>query len=63
MTYYLINTRTNRKFEIIKLDRGKNLLTLKGETGGVFDEPYDKARIKELGYEYVQETEDTDTEG
>ena len=63
MTYYLINTRTNRKFEIIKLDRGKNLLTLKGETCGVFDEPYDKARIKELGYEYVQETEDTDTEG
>lgn len=54
MTSYLINTRTNRKFEIIKIDRDKNLLTLRGETGGVFEEPYDKPRLKELGYSYVQ---------
>ena len=55
MTSYLLNTRTNRKFEIVKIDRAKNLLTLKGESGGVFDEPYDKARLKELGYSYVQQ--------
>ena len=54
MTSYLINTRTNRKFEIVKIDRDKNLLTLRGETGGVFEEPYDKLRLKELGYKYVQ---------
>lgn len=52
MTSYLINTRTNRKFEIVKIDRDKNVLTLRGETGGVFEEPYDKSRLKELGYKY-----------
>jgi hypothetical protein len=57
MTSYLVNTRTNRKFEIVKIDRDKNLLTLKGETGGVFDEPYDKTKLKELGYAYVQKDE------
>jgi hypothetical protein len=55
MTSYLINTRTNRKFEIVKIDRKKNLLTLRGETGGVFEEPYDKARLKDLGYRYIQQ--------
>jgi hypothetical protein len=54
MTSYLVNTRTGRKFEIIKVDRAKNILTLKGETGGIFEEPYDKPRLKELGYRYVQ---------
>lgn len=54
MTSYLINTRTSRKFEVVKIDRDKNLLTLRGETGGVFEEPYDKSKLKELGYAYVQ---------
>jgi hypothetical protein len=57
MTSYLVNTRTKRKFEIVKIDRDKNLLTLKGETGGQFEEPYDKARLKALGYTYVQQDE------
>lgn len=60
MTSYLINTRTNRKFEVVKIDRDKNLLTLRGETGGVFEEPYDKSRLKELGYKYVQNSEQQD---
>ena len=60
MTSYLINTRTQRKFEIIKIDREKNLLTLRGETGGVFEEPYDKSKLKELGYQYVQKDEHQD---
>jgi hypothetical protein len=54
MTSYLFNSKTNRKFEIVKVDRDKNLLTLKGETGGVFEEPYDKSRLKDLGYQYIQ---------
>ena len=54
MTSYLFNSKTNRKFEIVKIDRDKNLLTLKGETGGTFEEPYDKSKLKELGYAYVQ---------
>jgi len=53
---YLLNTRTNRKFEIIKFDLDRNILTLKGETGGVFEEPYDKAKLKGLGYQYVQQS-------
>jgi hypothetical protein len=60
MTSYLINTRTKRKFEIIKIDRDKNLLTLKGETGGIFEEPYDKPKLKELGYKYIQNSEQRD---
>jgi hypothetical protein len=55
MTSYLVNIRTNRKFEIVKIDRDKNVLTLRGETGGVFEEPYDKLRLKELGYKYEQQ--------
>jgi hypothetical protein len=55
MPSYLVNMRTGRKFEIIKLDRDKNLLTLRGETGGQFEEPYDKPKLKSLGYTYVQE--------
>jgi hypothetical protein len=55
MTDYLINVRTKRRFEIVGLDRDKNLLTLKGETGGVFEEPYDRPRLKELGYRYVRQ--------
>ena len=58
MTSYLLNTKTNRRFEIIKLDKDKNLLTLRGETGGVFEEPYDKARLKSLGYIYKQKDAD-----
>ena len=54
VTSYLVNTRTNRKFEIIKIDREKNLLTLRGETNGIFEEPYEKERLKALGYTYVQ---------
>jgi hypothetical protein len=60
MTNYLLNTRTNRKFEIVAIDRKKNMLTLRGETGGVFEEPYDKPRLKELGYTYVQKDEQQD---
>jgi hypothetical protein len=54
MANYLVNTRTGRKFEIIAFDPKNNMLTLKGETGGRFEEPYDKPRLKELGYSYVQ---------
>jgi hypothetical protein len=61
MTSYLLNTKTNRWFEIVKIDREKNLLTLRGETGGIFEEPYDKARLKDLGYRYVQEQRDGHT--
>ena len=54
MTSYLLNIKTNRKFEILGLNREKNLLTLRGETNGIFEEPYDKVHLKELGYTYIQ---------
>jgi len=62
VTNYLLNTRTKRRFEIIGLDREKNMLTLRGETGGVFEEPYDKTKLKELGYQYVQQSEQPDAD-
>ena len=58
---YFRNTRTNRKYKVVRVDKEKGEITLKGEYAE-FTEPYDKERFKALGYvlEKVeqQETED-----
>jgi len=58
---YFRNTRTNRKYKVVRIDKEKGEITLKGEYAE-FTEPYDKERFKALGYvlEKVeqQETED-----
>lgn len=58
---YFRNTRTHRKYKVVRIDKEKGEITLKGEYAE-FTEPYDKERFKALGYvlEKVdqQETED-----
>lgn len=55
------NAKTNRKYKVIRINKEKGEITLKGEYSE-FTEPYDKERFKRLGYELVkeesQETED-----
>lgn len=61
MKLYLRHKNTNTRFEVVKLDRGNKIITLKGQFCE-FDEPYDPARFKSLGYvieqEAAKETED-----
>lgn len=58
---YFKNTKTGRRYKVIRIDKEKGEITLKGEYSE-FTEPYDKERFKRLGYvpEKVetQETED-----
>lgn len=46
---YFRNTKTNRKYEIVKIDKERNEITLKGEYAE-FVEPYDKERFQKMGY-------------
>lgn len=54
---YLRNLQTDRRYEVISLDKDKKVVTLKGEHAQ-FEEPYDPARFKRLGY--VLEKEEVD---
>jgi hypothetical protein len=50
---YLRNKATGRQFEVIKVDRERNVLIIKG-TVSTYEEPNDKDRLKRLGYELVK---------
>jgi ribosomal protein L15E len=50
---FFVNDETGRKFEVIKLDKEKGEITLKGEYAN-FVEPYDKDRFLRLGYKMVK---------
>lgn len=56
---YFRNTKTQRRYKVIRIDKEKGEITLKGEYSE-FVEPYDKERFKRLGYvlEKVEEKED-----
>lgn len=54
---YLRNQHTNKRYQVIALDKEKKLVTLRGEHAE-FKEPYDPARFKRLGY--VIEKEEVD---
>lgn len=51
---FLVHKDTGSRFEVVKLDKEKNEITLKGEISTIV-EPYDKERLKQLGYNLVQE--------
>jgi hypothetical protein len=51
---YFRNKQTGKKYEVIKLDREKGEVTLKGQYKS-FVERYDKERFQRLGYELVRE--------
>lgn len=54
MKLYLKNVKTGKKYEIVSLDKDKNVVTLKGPNAE-FTEPYDKERFKRLGYTLEKE--------
>jgi len=54
---FLVNEETGKKYEIVDLDPEGGTITLKGERS-TFTEPFDKARLKKLGYKPVKETSD-----
>lgn len=50
---YFVNTRTNRRYLVVRLDKEKGTITLRGEHAE-FTEPYDKDRFAKLGYTLVK---------
>lgn len=54
---YFRNVKTGKQYEIVRMDKEKNEVTLRGETAE-FVEPYDKERFKELGYVLERVDED-----
>lgn len=49
---FLIHGETGREFEVIKIDREANTITLKGEYS-TFTDPLDKGALVGLGYNMV----------
>jgi hypothetical protein len=46
-----VNTKTGRKYRVVKFDKDAGTVTLIGEAGVEFTEPYSKERMQNLGYE------------
>ena len=57
---YFENTKTGRKYRVLKLDKTANTITLEGSRAQ-FTEPYDKEKFAKMGYKLVQ-VEDEATE-
>jgi hypothetical protein len=57
MKAFLKHTATGTRYEILSLDKAAGLIRLKGQYA-TFDEPYDPARFKALGYVLEKETRD-----
>lgn len=54
---YFRNLKTGKRFKVVRMDKAKNEIVLKGEFSE-FTEPYDKERFKSQGY--VLEQGDSD---
>lgn len=46
-----VNQKTGRKYRVVKFDKEAGTVTLVGEGGIEFTEPYSKERFQGLGYE------------
>jgi hypothetical protein len=51
---YLKHEKTGRQYRVVRLDKEKNEIILKGEYSE-FAEKYDKDRLQRLGYRLVKE--------
>ena len=51
---FLKHTKTNKQYEVVNIDKERGVVILKGQFNQ-FEEPFNKARFKELGYTLVQE--------
>jgi hypothetical protein len=57
MKAFLRHTATGTRYEVLSLDKTTGLIRLKGQYA-TFEEPYDPARFKALGYTLEKETHD-----
>lgn len=55
--YYLVSSRTGKKFQIIERDKEAGTVKLKGDIAE-WDEPFDMEKFKSQGYKLVKEEED-----
>lgn len=46
---YFKNVKTGKRYKVVRLDKDKNLVVLRGENAE-FTEKFDKARFKKMGY-------------
>lgn len=51
MEYAFVNQKNGRKYKIVRFDQEAGTVTLVGEAGIEFTEPYSKERMISLGYE------------
>ena len=58
---YFENQMTKRRFEIISFDKEAGTVTLKGSHSTI-EEPYDKDRLKKMGYKLIKEDVPEDDE-
>lgn len=61
-TLYFRNTNTGKRYQVVKMDKEKNEIVLKGEYA-TFTEPYDKERFKTNGYVLEQGDENAEQPG
>lgn len=57
---YFRHTKTGKKYHIVKLDKDRNVITLRGEIAE-FEQPYDKAQFQQLGYVLERSEDPTPT--
>lgn len=57
MKLYFRNVKTGKRYGVVRIDKERNLITLKGEMAE-FTEAYDKDRFKRMGYVLEKEIED-----
>lgn len=55
--YFLVSSRTGKKYEIVKRDKEKGTVTLKGDIAA-WDEQFDMEKFKSQGYKLVKEEDD-----
>lgn len=51
---YFENEKTKKRYTVIRFDRNAGTVTLRGEHGVDFTEPYDKERFQQMGYQLKQ---------
>lgn len=51
---FFVNTKTGRKYKILKFDQASGKVRLVGEAGIEFEDKYDKETFQRLGYELKQ---------
>lgn len=49
-----VNEKNGKQYKVVELDREAGKVTLVGESGIPFTEPYSKERFVELGYKLQQ---------